>query len=192
MTLAPEMTQLDAHLHNVQKTFSTELDKLRTWDDDQTKNSKFTVATRNARFDGIRIPDTGSVQAFTEAQQVDVRLSLSLIAYEPGSRMRDDPRGEAFKALAQDLVGILPSHTAVWSELVVGIGVMRNFSATVATDEVRAWAREIFPILQRVAQSGLECIERHNEVVDLIIQEQRAAMQKAEELTAELGEFKLT
>ena len=190
MTVIPDTTQLETHLRNVQSALSKELDEIRPWDDEQAKAGKLAKAERTARFDGVKLPETGFVRASTEGQEVKVSLTLKLIVgdYRSGN---SDPRGEAFKALARDLVAMVPSETTVQHKLEVGIGVARSFPPTVATETVRGWAAEVFPVLQILARAGLHSMERHNAVVDLIIDEQRAAMARAEELTTELQEFKL-
>lgn len=189
-TIVPDITQLDIHLRSVQSVLAKELDGINTWDEEQTARDLH-KAERMARLDGIELPETGLVRASPEAQQVKVHLTLKLIVGDLRSGGYDDPRGEAFRALAQDLVAMVPSHTTVQDKLVVGIGVARSFLPTVATETVQAWAAEVSPILGLIASVGLQHMEQHNAVVDLIMQEQRAAMARAKELTAEFREFRL-
>jgi hypothetical protein len=189
-TIVPDPTQLDIHLRNVQSVLSKELDGINTWDDEQTVRD-LSKAERMARLDGIELPSTSLVWASPEAQQVKVHLTLKLIVGDLRSGGYDDPRGEAFKALAQDLLAIVPSGTTVQDKLAVGIGVARSFLPTVATETVRAWAAEVLPVLRLLAGVGLQRIEQHNAIVDLIMQEQRAAMTRAKGLTAEFQEFGL-
>jgi hypothetical protein len=129
------------------------------------------------------------LHADVQAQQVQVTFSLKLIvqeltSYQPRS---GDPREGVFRTLAAALADVLPVDSEANPKLAIGIGVKRDFPFTAASDDVRAWTAEVFPILQSVARHGLDCIERHNGEVDDILRAQDAAMARAEQLNAELG-----
>src|SRR5215472_17998750 len=109
----PDMNHLETHLRSLQSALSEELDLIHSWDSHEARASTLARAKRTARLDAIELPEVARMWAMPKAQQVQVNLSLKLIADDGRSSTRDDPRGRAFKAMAQDLIAMMPSDTAV-------------------------------------------------------------------------------
>lgn len=180
---------LEDHLRRVTEVLSEEVDKIYGWDDDQQRTLKFGQASRKARLNDLELPPSGLIVACPERQRVKAQLILKMTAVDLGSNYQNDPRTSAFRALAKDLLLVVPENDEVQLQLAVGLGVARSFPTSVATDTVKAWARGAFPVMQSLAKIALEAINRHNDTVDLVVQEQRTAMTRAEELTTELQGF---